>query len=154
MADRDHRAALRSSDGDHSPHPFHAAQVLPGRRLVEHEHRRLHGQDRCQRQQLAPAAPQVVRVRPPLALQVHRLEGRLDRRAHRVAGAAKVAWPKLDLVRDGAREDLAVWILEHEGDRSRQLGDCARRGLDTVEQDASLRWSQEAVEVAHQRRLA
>ena len=70
---------VRSSAGSRlhdGTHPLDATGILPGRRLVEHEHRRPHGQDRRERQQLAARAAEVVRVRLLLADQAGRLERR------------------------------------------------------------------------------
>ena len=53
VADGDHRPSLAATALHHRPHALDAPRVLPGGRLVEHEHRRPHGQDRCERQQLA-----------------------------------------------------------------------------------------------------
>ena len=63
VADRDDRPPRAVRSGDHPLDAGHAAGVLTGRRLVEDDDRRVHGEDRRQRQQLAPRVPEVVRVR-------------------------------------------------------------------------------------------
>ena len=56
VADRDHRPSGGPKVGHDPLDPLHAAGVLPGRRLVQHDDRRLHGQDRGQRRAASAAS--------------------------------------------------------------------------------------------------
>ncbi len=101
-----------------------APRVLAGRRLVEHDDRRLHREDRGQRQQLAARVAEVVRV------GIDR--GRSSPTASRAAAAAagrlgrcpsEDLRAELDLGPDLAGEDLAIRVLEDDPDPGRERGD-------------------------------
>ena len=100
-----------------------AVGVLAGRRLVEHEDRRVHREDAGQGDELAPRQVQVVRVRRALFGQPDGGEAGLDERRSLGRRDPEIARAEGDLALDGPLEELLVGVLEDEPDRPGQVGD-------------------------------
>ena len=125
------RAAARSA-ATSADHACLARRVETDRGLVEHEHGRLHGQQRGERQKHAAALAQVVGVDVGGLGQ----PGRRQRRRHgplaTLGGEAQLARPELDLGAHAAREHLSVGVLEAHGHARRQVRHAAARDVRAV----------------------
>ncbi|MCK8488983.1 hypothetical protein M0651_17570 [Paenibacillus sp. MBLB2552] len=111
--------------------------VEAGRRLVEHEQRRLQRQHRCNCGALPSAAGQ--RVHGCMATGRHR------HRRQRIryppfqlgGGHTQVLRAEGDFVFDPALHELCVGVLEHDPDAPGHLADLRFRGIDAVHEHSA-----------------
>ena len=130
------------------------AGVEVGRRLVEHEQLRPHGEDGGDRRPPALALRQRVGGAARRARQAHRGEGVLDPRGNLVAAQSQVERPERHVLAHGRHEQLVVRVLEHEADPRPQRPRVRRAHRQAGDLQLAGRRGEKAVEVQHERGLA
>ena len=147
VADGDDRPAGRGESLDDALDPRHAAGVLSGRRLVEDDDRRVHRQDRCERQQLPTRVAEVVRV---ASASVAEADGLERGRRRPLGGSLPLTDPRFRGPNStSARTRPAkIWrsgFWNTMPDRGRERRDAVAGDVDAVVEDAALGRAEQAV---------
>ena len=128
--------------------------VEVGRRLVEHEQRRVHRQHRARRHPAALAEAEVVGRAPGVAGHPDRVQRRLDPVLELMTPISEVGRAEGDVVADGGGEELVVGVLEHDPDPAADLAQVGLLDPQAVDDDAAGAAAERAVEVQDEGRLA
>ncbi len=123
VGDRHHGPVCRGPRVDERADARDARPILAGRRLVEHENRRVHRQHTGERDELPVRQPQVVRVLRGPIRQPHGGECLGDEAPDVGIAKPEVARSERRLALHRAAEELAIGILEHEADGMGDVGD-------------------------------
>ena len=123
--------------GQGGEHLLGGGRVERRGRLVEHQHPRMHGQHRSDRDPLLLAAGQGAQVTVPQVGDAEQVEGLLDPPAHGVGSEAELLHAVGELLLDGVGDEAGSRVLADVAD---QVGALARRLVDdraTVDQDVA-----------------
>ena len=168
VMDHTFEAVLRDDDGhaqvvDQSSHRrenvFGRGRVERRGRLVEHEHSRLRGEHRADRDPLLLAAREVAQRTRAQVGDAEQVEGLLDPLAHHVGRQAQLLHRVGELLFDGVGDEARERILSHVPDDLGHVPGLVLSRVTAVDRDATYKMASgevgdESVDRAEQRRLA
>ena len=113
--------------GDRREHLLGRGRVERGGRLVEHEHLRVRGEHRADRDPLLLAAREAAQ-RPGAQLgEAEQVERLLDPLAHHVGREAELLHPVRELLLDGVGDEAGEWVLADDADDVGEVAGRVRR---------------------------
>ena len=139
LGDHDGHAEVVDEAGDRRQHVLGRGRVERRRRLVEHEHARMRGEHRTDRDALLLAAREGAQRSAAQVGDAEQVERLLDPLAHHVGRKAELLHRVGELFLDGVGDEAGERILADEADDVGQVAWLVRAGVAAVDRHPARR---------------